>query len=147
MDRTLIVFDMDTNCLKLNYHNPSWQNAYGDVSKVLKKHGFSNIQGTVYSSEEGIRQAHGTLALQEVAARFEWFYSCASNVQFYELKDDFNARFIVDGVQAARMAFLRSVDELRKELESAGLEDKKIDEILSKRNFSLQYALENKLLP
>ena len=75
------------------------------------------------------------------------FYSCASNVQFYELKDDFNARFIVDGVQAARMAFLRSVDELRKELESAGLEDKKIDEILSKRNFSLQYALENKLLP
>ena len=92
MDRTLIVFDMDTNCLKLNYHNPSWQNAYGDVSKVLKKHGFSNIQGTVYLSEEGIRQAHGTLALQEVAARFEWFYSCASNVQFYELKDDFNAR-------------------------------------------------------
>ena len=63
------------------------------------------------------------------------------------MKDDFNARFIVDGVQAARMAFLRSVDELRKELESAGLEDKKIDEILSKRNFSLQYALENKLLP
>ena len=42
---------------------------------------------------------------------------------------------------------MRSVDELRKELESAGLEDKKIDEILSKRNFSLQYALENKLLP
>ena len=91
MDRTLIVFDMDTHCLERNYHNPSWRNAYTDIQRILKKHGFTNIQDTVYLSDVGIKQAHGTLALQEVAARFEWFYYCASNIQFYELKDDFNA--------------------------------------------------------
>ena len=74
MDRTLIVFDMDTHCLERNYHNPSWRNAYTDIQRILKKHGFTNIQDTVYLSDVGIKQAHGTLALQEVAARFEWFY-------------------------------------------------------------------------
>ena len=146
MDRTLIVFDMDTNCLKQNYHNQSWHNAYADIGRVLRRHGFSNIQGTVYLSEPGVRQAHGTLALQEVAARFTWVYGCASNIQFYDLKDDFNAQFIVDGVEAARVAFERSLGDLRKELKSAGLEDAKIEEILSKRQFSLRYIQDNQLL-
>ncbi len=143
MDRTLIVFDMDTHCLERNYHNPSWRNAYADIQRILKKHGFTNIQGTVYLSDAGIKQAHGTLALQEVAARFEWFYLCASNIQFYELKDDFNAQFIVDGVQRAREAFQRSLDGLRQELLQAGLPANKVEEIVGKRQFSLQQIQEN----
>jgi len=143
MDRTLIVFDMDTHCLERHYHNPSWRNAYADIQRILKKHGFTNIQGTVYLSDVGIKQAHGTLALQEVAARFEWFYHCASNIQFYELKDDFNAQFIVDGVQRAREAFQRSLDGLRQELLQAGLPTNKVEEIVGKRQFSLQQIQEN----
>ena len=143
MDRTLIVFDMDTHCLERHYHNPSWRNAYADIQRILKKHGFTNIQGTVYLSDVGIKQAHGTLALQEVAARFEWFYHCASNIQFYELKDDFNAQFIVDGVQRAREAFQRSLDGLRQELLQAGLPANKVEEIVGKRQFSLQQIQEN----
>ncbi|WP_455487620.1 virulence factor [Haemophilus sp.] len=143
MDRTLIVFDMDTHCLERNYHNPSWRNAYADIQRILKKHGFMNIQGTVYLSDVGIKQAHGTLALQEVAARFEWFYHCASNIQFYELKDDFNAQFIVDGVQRARESFQRSLDNLRQELLQAGLPANKVEEIVGKRQFSLQQIQEN----
>ena len=143
MDRTLIVFDMDTHCLERNYHNPSWRNAYADIQRILKKHGFTNIQGTVYLSDVGIKQAHGTLALQEVAARFEWFYHCASNIQFYELKDNFNAQFIVDGVQRAREAFQRSLDGLRQELLQAGLPANKVEEIVGKRQFSLQQIQEN----
>lgn len=143
MDRTLIVFDMDTHCLERNYHNPSWRNAYADIQRILKKHGFMNIQGTVYLSDVGIKQAHGTLALQEVAARFEWFYHCASNIQFYKLKDDFNAQFIVDGVQRARESFQRSLDSLRQELLQAGLPANKVEEIVGKRQFSLQQIQEN----
>ncbi|PRM07020.1 hypothetical protein BV006_01595 [Haemophilus influenzae] len=143
MDRTLIVFDMDTHCLERNYHNPSWRNAYVDIQRILKKHGFTNIQGTVYLSDVGIKQAHGTLALQEVTARFEWFYHCASNIQFYELKDDFNAQFIVDGVQRAREAFQHSLDGLRQELLQAGLSVNKVEEIVGKRQFSLQQIQEN----
>lgn len=49
MNRTLIVFDMDTRCLEAQYHHPNRKNAYADIQRILKKHGFTNIQGTVYN--------------------------------------------------------------------------------------------------
>lgn len=138
MDRCLIVFDLDTKCLEQCYHNNSWQNAYADIRRVLNKHRFNNIQGTVYLSEVGVRQAHGTLALQEVAIKFQWFGKCVSNVQFYDLADDFNAQFIVDGITQAREAFERRLADLRQQLILAGLPENKVDEIMSKQVFSLE---------
>lgn len=140
MDRCLIVFDLDTKALEANYHNASWQNAYSDIRRILTKHRFTNIQGTVYLSERGVRQAHGTLALQEVAIRFAWFDACVSNVQFYDLADDFNAQFIIDGVTQARMAFERKVNELRQQLVEVGLPSDKIEQIIGKQSFSLEYV-------
>lgn len=140
MDRCLIVFDLDTKCLEKNYHNQSWNNAYSDIRRILHKHRFNNIQGTVYLSEIGVRQAHGTIALQEVAIRFAWFEQCVSNVQFYDLADDFNAQFIVEGIAQARQAFERKMATLRLQLIDAGLPQVKVDEILSQQTFSLEHA-------
>ncbi len=147
MDRCLIVFDLDTKCLENNYHNPSWQNAYGDIRRVLNRHRFNNIQGTVYLSEIGVRQAHGTLALQEVSIRFAWFEKCVSNVQFYDLADDFNAQFIVDGIAQAREAFERRIAGLRQQLIDAGLPPAKVDEIIGQQTFSLENATQGILPP
>jgi len=138
MDRCLIVFDMDTRLLEQHYHNASWRNAYADIQRVLYKHRFNNIQGTVYLSERGVRQAHGTLALQEVAIRYEWFDKCVSNVQFYDLADDFNAQFIIDGVTQARQAFARRLEALRQQLLDAGLAPEKIDTLIGQQTFSLE---------
>lgn len=138
MERCLIVFDLDTKLLEEHYHNASWRNGYADIQRVLYKHRFSNIQGTVYLSERGVRQAHGTLALQEVAIRFAWFDKCVSNVQFYDLADDFNAQFIIDGVTQARDAFDRRVALLRQQLLDAGLAIDKIDAIIEQQKFTLE---------
>lgn len=138
MDRCLIVFDLDTKSLEANYHNSSWRNAYADIQRVLYKHRFQNIQGTVYLSERGVRQAHGTIALQEVAIRYAWFDKCVANVQFYDLADDFNAQFIIDGVTQARAAFERRVAGLRQQLIDAGLALDKVDEVIGKQEFSLE---------
>ena len=138
MDRCLIVFDLDTELLKTHYRNPSWNNGYADIRRVLNRHRFNNIQGTVYLSEVGVRQAHGTLALQEVAIRFDWFEKCVSNVQFYDLADDFNAQFIVDGITQARLAFDRRVAALRQQLIDAGLTQDKVDEVIGKQTFSIE---------
>lgn len=138
MDRCLIVFDLDTKLLEQHYHNASWRNGYADIQRVLYRHKFANIQGTVYLSERGVRQAHGTLALQEVAIRFSWFDKCVTNVQFYDLADDFNAQFIIDGVSQAREAFERRIDLLRQQLLDAGLTAEKIDEITGQQKFSLE---------
>lgn len=147
MDRCLIVFDLDTKRLEQNYHNPSWQNAYADIRRVLNRYRFNNIQGTVYLSEVGVRQAHGTLALQEVAIKFPWFEKCVSNVQFYDLADDFNAQFIVDGIAHAREAFERRLADLRQQLILAGLPAAKVDEIISKQVFSLENAPQGNVPP
>ena len=71
MSRYLITFDMDTNCLKDNYHGNSYNKAYSDIKTILARHGFENIQGSVYLGREGISEAHGTIAIQELTARFE----------------------------------------------------------------------------
>lgn len=138
MDRCLIVFDLDTKCLSKEYHNNSWNNAYADIGRILNRHRFNNIQGTVYLSDEGIRQAHGTLAIQEIAIKFPWFSKCVTNVQFYDLADDFNAQFIVDGISRARDAFNRQLSALRAQLIGAGLSQQKIDEIINDQTFSLE---------
>jgi virulence-associated protein VapD len=138
MDRCLIVFDLDTKLLEEHYHNDSWRNGYTDIFRVLSRHRFTNIQGTVYLSERGVRQAHGTLALQEVAIRYPWFDKCGSNVQFDDLADDFNAQFIIDSVTQARSAFERRIAVLRQLLLEAGLTAQKIDEIIGQQKFSLE---------
>ena len=138
MERCLIVFDLDTKLLEDHYHNTSWRNGYTDIQRVLYRYRFTNIQGTVYLSERGVRQAHGTLALQELAIRFAWFDKCVSNVQFYDLADDFNAQFIIDGVTQAREAFERRIAVLRQQLLDAGLSAEKIDEIIGQQKFSLE---------
>lgn len=147
MDRCLIVFDLDTKLLEQHYHNASWRNGYADIQQVLYKHRFANIQGTVYLSERGVRQAHGTIALQEVAIRFEWFDKCVANVQFYDLADDFNAQFIVDGITQAREAFERRIAGLRKQLLEAGLSADKVDEIVGQQTFSIENATSNVQAP
>lgn len=141
MERCLIVFDLDTKCLEKNYHNNSWQNAYSDIRRVLNRHRFNNIQGTVYLSEVGIRQAHGTIALQEVTIRFPWFDKCVSNVQFYDLAADFNAQFIVDGITQAREAFERRLNDLRQQMLLAGLAPDKVEEIIGNQKFSLEDSI------
>lgn len=145
MDRCLIVFDLDTKLLEQHYHNVSWRNGYADIQRVLYRHKFTNIQGTVYLSERGVRQAHGTLALQELAIRFSWFDKCVTNVQFYDLADDFNAQFIIDGITQAREAFERRIAGLRQQLLDAGLSADKVNEIVSQQTFSLENVTQGAL--
>ena len=138
MSRYLITFDMDTNCLKDNYHGNSYNNAYADIKNILAKHGFENIQGSVYLGREGISEAHGTIAIQDLTARFDWFYSCISNIKFYRLESDLNAQFIADGVYQAKQAFLQRVEQLRISLTEAGLSDEQINQVLEKQKFELE---------
>ena len=140
MSRYLITFDMDTNCLKKNYRNSSHTNAYGDIKYILSKHGFDNIQGSVYLGHEGVSEAHGTLAIQELTARYDWFYHCISNIKFYRLESDLNAQFIADGVYQAKQAFLQQIEQLRSSMEDAGLSKEQINKVLEKQEFKLDAA-------
>lgn len=82
---------MNTKCLVKNYHASNQTNACTDIKQVIERHGFSNIQGGVYIGQEGISEAHDTLAIQEFTARLGWFYSCVPNINFYRLESDLDA--------------------------------------------------------
>lgn len=138
MSKYLIVFDMDINCLKDNYHNKSYNNAYNDIRNILSKHGFDNIQGSVYLGRENISEAHGTIAIQELTARFDWFYSCVSNIKFYRLESDLNAQFIADGVHQAKQEFTKRIERLRLSLSEAGLSAEQIKKVIDKQEFVLE---------
>ena len=142
MNRCLIIFDIDTELLKQNYHNSNWTDWYGDIKRILEIHRFNNIQGTVYLSEIGVHQAHGTIALQQVAVRFSWFEKSVSNIKFYDLANAFDAQFIVDGIAHARDAFNNRIAQLRQQLIEAGLSLNKVEEIIEKQNFSLENVYE-----
>lgn len=137
MSRYLITFDMDTNCLKNNYHVSSYTNAYADIRTILLKHGFDNIQGSVYLGHEGISEAHGTIAIQELTLRLNWFHTCVSNIKFYRLESDLNAQFIADGAFQAKQAFLQRVEQLKQSLVQAGLNQQQIDDVIKQQRFEL----------
>lgn len=138
MSRYLITFDIDTNCLKDNYHGNTFNNAYYDVRNVLAKHGFEHLQGSVYLGKEGISEAHGTIAIQDLTAKFDWFYPCVSNIKFYRIESDLNADFIAYNVHQAKEAFKKQLKTLELTLIESGLDRAKIDEILKKQQFSLE---------
>lgn len=138
MSKYLIAFDLNQECLKKHYHANSPNNAYYNIATVLRKHGFYNVQGSVYiSMNDEISEAHGTLALQEVAAIYDWFAKCVSNVKFYRLEADLDAQFIVDGVENARQVFIQQMNQLRENLLKAGLSEEQLNEILNQQNFSV----------
>lgn len=129
---------MDTNCLKDNYHGNDYNNAYYDIRNTLEKHGFEHLQGSVYLGKEGISEAHGTIAIQDLTAKFDWFYPCVSNIKFYRIESDLNADFIAENVHKAKEAFKQQMKTLELTLINSGLDRAKIDEILNKQIFSLE---------
>lgn len=134
MNRCLIVIDLDTQLLEAHYQGESWKDGFTDIQRAFSRYRFQNIQGTVYLGDPGVHQAHGTIALQDVAIRHAWFGQCVSNVQFYELTDHINAQFIIDGAVHARQVFEHQIGVLHRQLIDAGLPMDKVTEIVGQQS-------------
>ena len=141
MSKYLITFDMNTACLKTNYHGNNWNNAYSDIKTILQKYGFDNVQGSVYLGHEQASEAHGTIAIQELTAKFDWFYTCVSNIRFFRLESDLNAQFIADGTYNAKQLFLQRIRDLEQSLIDAGLSSDQIQKVLNQQKFELDSLL------
>ena len=47
-----ISFDLDTKVLEQSYPSPSWQNAYADIGKFLREHGFDTPEEVTPSARQ-----------------------------------------------------------------------------------------------
>jgi virulence-associated protein VapD len=81
-----ISFDMDVESLRLQYGDP-YNNAYGEIRRVLQKHGFKWQQGSVYFGDEQMDAVRCVLAAQDLAATLPWFAACVRDIRMLRIEE------------------------------------------------------------
>ena len=81
-----ITLDMDVESLKLNYGDP-YDNAYGEIRKVLQKQGFTWQQGSVYFGGETINAVTCVLAAIELSRVLPWFAASVRDIRMLRIEE------------------------------------------------------------
>lgn len=81
-----ITFDMDIESLKIHYGDP-YNNAYGEIRKVLMKRGFAWQQGSVYFGGESINAVTCVLAAIELARVLPWFAASVRDIRMLRIEE------------------------------------------------------------
>jgi len=82
-----IAFDLDTETLRQSYPNSSWNNAYGDIRKVLEPLGFNWQQGSVYFGDEKMTAVKCVLAAQAVSRDLSWFKASVRDIRMLRIEE------------------------------------------------------------
>lgn len=83
-----IAFDLDTVALERHYPTPNWRNAYDDIARELRQHGFERQQGSVYFGSKGMTPVNCVLATQSIAKRFTWFAKVVSDIRMLRIEEE-----------------------------------------------------------
>ncbi|QYK49051.1 MAG: virulence protein [Phycisphaeraceae bacterium] len=90
-----IAFDMDIESLRQNYGDP-YNNAYGDIRKVLERHGFTRQQGSVYFGDETVNAVTCVLAAVDLAQSLAWFGASVRDIRMLRIEELNDLRPAVD---------------------------------------------------
>lgn len=82
-----ISFDLDTAQLQQQYPTASWQNAYGDIKKVLLPLGFIWQQGSVYFGDDNMNAVRCVLAAQRLSQTYPWFKDCVRDIRMLRIEE------------------------------------------------------------
>ena len=83
-----ITFDLNTKVLEASYDTASWQNAYADVGRFLRQHGFDRQQDSVYFGDETVDVVRCQLAVQQLTAEFEWFAPSVTDIRMLRIEEN-----------------------------------------------------------
>ncbi len=81
-----ISFDLDTARLQQMYPTPSWQNAYGDIKRILTPLGFDWQQGSVYFGQN-VNAVQCVLAAQKLSQSLTWFKDCVRDIRMLRIEE------------------------------------------------------------
>lgn len=82
-----IAFDLDTDILKQTYPTPSWNNAYGDIRKILTAQGFAWQQGSVYFGSAEVNAVKCVLAAQKLGSELPWFKASVQDIRMLRIEE------------------------------------------------------------
>src|SRR5450631_1327573 len=83
-----ITFDLNTKVLQASYESSSWQNAYSDVGRFLRQHGFDRQQGSVYFGDETVDVVRCQLVVQQLTAEFDWFAPSVTDIRMLRIEEN-----------------------------------------------------------
>jgi virulence-associated protein VapD len=81
-----ISFDMDVESLRLHYGDP-YNNAYGEIRRILQRQGFVWQQGSVYFGGENINAVTCVLAAIELSRALPWFAASVRDIRMLRIEE------------------------------------------------------------
>jgi virulence-associated protein VapD len=111
-----ITFDLDTESLRDTYPNDSFKNAYTDIRKLLvDEYGFEWQQGSVYFGGKTVDAVACVLAVQDLAARYDWFTPSVRDIRMLRIEENNNLMPAVErgSDNAKKPVSLRLLNNLR----------------------------------
>lgn len=94
-----IAFDMDIESLKLNYGDP-YNNAYGEIGRILQRRGFTRQQGSVYFGDTSINAVTCVLAAIDLSQSLPWFAASVRDIRMLRIEE---LNDLMPAVQQGRM--------------------------------------------
>jgi len=82
-----IAFDLDIEQLRILYPDPSYNNAYVDIKKILLPFGFIWQQGSVYFGGPDMNAVKCVLAAQAVSNAYPWLKSCVRDIRMLRIEE------------------------------------------------------------
>ena len=86
-----ICFDLKQDALERYYPGADIRNAYGDIRRVLERHGFTNQQGSVYFGKTP-DHVSCVLAVQEVQSCYPWFRNVVRDIRTLRIEENSDLR-------------------------------------------------------
>jgi virulence-associated protein VapD len=91
-----IVFDFDTDLLKVNYPGPSWNNAYDNVKRYLTVRGFTWMQGSTYFGDDTVDAVRCVRVVQKLAKKYSWFTPSVRDIRMLRIEENNDLRIALD---------------------------------------------------
>jgi virulence-associated protein VapD len=83
-----IAFDLDTESLQRYYSPGNWRNAYDDIAREFRQHGFIRKQGSVYFGKRGTTSVNCVLAAQALCSRYSWFARAVRDIRMLRIEEE-----------------------------------------------------------
>lgn len=82
-----IAFDMGTKTLEASYPGDSWRNAYTEIGRILREHGFDWQQGSVYFGNESVNAVTCVMAAIDLTRRCNWFGPAVRDMRMLRIEE------------------------------------------------------------
>ena len=100
-----IACDLHGETLRDLYHNDSWQNAYNDVARFLRDHGFERQQGSVYFGDDTVDMVSCQTAIQRLTLTYDWFAPAVTDIRMLRIEENNDLQPAIElALEAKRMA-------------------------------------------